>query len=213
MSGDKQLERLILFSDAVFAIAITLLIIEVKVPHLEAETEQAALSGLFHLMPKLVGYIISFLMIAIFWVVHHRLFGYLVRSDKKLIRNNFIYLFFIVTLPFTTAYYSEYLFLKLPFVLYCANVVAVSLSTILLVNYISDPKFQLSKGLEDPLLVGFMRWRSVVLLIVFSGAALFQYLFEGRSVVYGRYFLFLMVPMFRILSVIYRKKGLDVNSY
>jgi uncharacterized membrane protein len=213
MSNDKQLERLILFSDAVFAIAITLLILEIKVPHLASETEPAVISSLFQLIPKFVGFIVSFAMIAIFWVVHHRLFGYLVRSDKKLVRNNFFYLFFIVTLPFTTAYYSDYLFLKVPFVLYCANVVGVCICTIVLLNYISDPKNNLSKGLESQLLVGFMRWRSLILAIVFSGAALFQFCFEGRSVVYGRYFLFLMIPMFRILGRVYARKGLDVKSY
>ena len=62
--AEFQLERLILFTDAVFAIAITLLVIEIKVPELHHRTEQEAIDGLLQLIPKFVGFFISFFIIA-----------------------------------------------------------------------------------------------------------------------------------------------------
>ena len=71
-----QLERLILFSDAVFAIAITLLIIEIKVPELHEKTNHEALVSMLRLIPKFVGFFIGFFVIATYWAAHHRIFRF-----------------------------------------------------------------------------------------------------------------------------------------
>jgi uncharacterized membrane protein len=61
-----QLERLILFTDAVFAIAITLLVIEIRVPELHHATEAGAVQGLLQLISKFIGFFISFFVIAVY---------------------------------------------------------------------------------------------------------------------------------------------------
>ena len=63
LKKEFQLERMILFSDAVFAIAITLLVIEIKIPEIEDPTDKALLNSLGHLVPKFIGFIISFIFI------------------------------------------------------------------------------------------------------------------------------------------------------
>src|SRR5215204_1150393 len=107
-----QLERMVLFSDAVFAIAITLLVIEIKIPE-KAELEEgisnhSLLLALVHLIPKFLGFIISFMLIGIYWTVHHRMFGYVTSYTPKLLRLNLLFLFFIALMPFSTGFYSEY---------------------------------------------------------------------------------------------------------
>src|ERR1041385_4008430 len=71
-----QLERLILFSDAVFAIAITLLVIEIKIPEIPRNvvTDDKLGEKLLELIPKFIGFFISFLLIGQYWIVHHRMF-------------------------------------------------------------------------------------------------------------------------------------------
>ena len=117
-----QLERIILFTDAVFAIAITLLAIEIKIPELHEVNEHTALVALNHLIPRFVGFIISFLVIGIYWIAHHKIFSYVIDFDRKLLWLNLILLMFIVLLPFSTGYYSEYVSLKLPFLIYGLNI-------------------------------------------------------------------------------------------
>ena len=91
-----QLERLILFTDAVFAIAITLLVIELKVPELEHRTEHEALNALARLVPKFIGFLISFFIIAIYWTAHHRIFRFVRHLDARLIWLNLLFLLSIV---------------------------------------------------------------------------------------------------------------------
>lgn len=103
-----QLERLAFFSDAVFAIAITLLVIEVRMPELHAPTEESIRHALVELIPKYIGFIVSFFVIGRFWLGHHRLFGLLARTDDRMIIANLILLLGIAFIPFPTAVFSDY---------------------------------------------------------------------------------------------------------
>jgi uncharacterized membrane protein len=134
-----QLERLILFTDAVFAIAITLLVIELKVPELEHRTEHEALSQFLRLTPKLVGFFISFFIIAIYWVAHHRIFRFVRHLNSSLIWLNMVFLLCIVLMPFTTAYQSEYGLLRTPWIIYSVNIIATGLMQVRLQAYMRNP--------------------------------------------------------------------------
>ncbi|UOQ66009.1 TMEM175 family protein [Hymenobacter volaticus] len=120
-----QLERLMLFTDAVFAIAITLLAIELKVPELHHPTEHAALKGLAILTPRFVGFFLSFFIIAIYWLAHHRIYRFVIRATPRLLWLNILFLLSIVLMPFTTAYQSEYVMLRTPWVLYATNILLI----------------------------------------------------------------------------------------
>ena len=114
-----QLERIVFFSDAVFAIAITLLIIEVKVPHLEhAATSREFLNDLLKLTPNFIGYFFSFFVIGAYWVGHHRIYGMIVDWDYGLVWRNIYFLSAIAFMPFTTAFFSEYAGELVPIALY-----------------------------------------------------------------------------------------------
>src|SRR5215510_8639674 len=97
LKKEFQLERLILFSDAVFAIAITLLVIEIKVPEIHEKhvEEVVLLSRLAELIPKFIGFIISFLLIGQYWIVHHRMFSFVINYTDRLILMNILFLFAI----------------------------------------------------------------------------------------------------------------------
>ena len=146
-----QLERIILFADAVFAIAITLLIIEIKVPHFEhlgKPSEQQLWQATRHQIPEWIGFVISFLVIGSYWRAHHRIFGYVVHYDSRLLVRNLLFLMPIVIMPYTTAFYSSYLANDLPFLLYCLNVGAAGLLQLRVWQHISDARSQISAGLS-----------------------------------------------------------------
>jgi uncharacterized membrane protein len=99
------LERLVFFSDAVFAIAITLLVLEIEVPHLGRDAPpEAYWEALGELVPSFLAFLLSFLVIGRFWLSHHQIFARVKHFDVRLVWPNMLYLLAIVFMPFTTAF-------------------------------------------------------------------------------------------------------------
>ncbi|MCB0013720.1 MAG: DUF1211 domain-containing protein [Anaerolineales bacterium] len=107
-SDEKGLERIVLFSDAVFAIAITLLALEIRLP-VEASrlTDQQLLTDLVAIWPQYLSFGISFLVIGSFWIAHHRRFSLITRYDNRLLLLNLLVLMAIAFIPFPTSVISE----------------------------------------------------------------------------------------------------------
>jgi len=99
-------ERLVFFSDAVFAIALTLLVIDIKVPADEGTT--TAGDVIVSQWPAFLAYALSFAIIALNWMSHHRKFRVITSHDGGLMALNFVLLFFVAFVPFPTSLISEY---------------------------------------------------------------------------------------------------------
>ncbi|MBN8808810.1 MAG: DUF1211 domain-containing protein [Sphingomonas sp.] len=114
------LERLVFFSDAVFAISITLLVIEIHAPSLKRGLPDAAyVNALLQLTPNFIGFIISFFVIAQFWAGHHRAFDCARRWSPRLVFPNICLLFTVAAMPFFTAFLSENAGNRVPTIVYC----------------------------------------------------------------------------------------------
>jgi uncharacterized membrane protein len=106
----KETARIEAFSDGVFAIAITLLVLELKVPHLGEETSGSALlHALLKQWPSYIGFLLSFLTILIMWINHHGLFNLVRKSDARFMFANGFLLLMVTATPFPTALMAEYL--------------------------------------------------------------------------------------------------------
>jgi len=114
-------ERVVFFSDAVFAIVITLLVLELKVPHLAEHSEPALRGALIGLFPRVAGFVISFLIIGLMWIEHHRIFRYIADYDAGLLWRNLMLLLCVSFVPFPTALFSENFWSRTAFVLYTAS--------------------------------------------------------------------------------------------
>ncbi len=153
MSKNKtefQIERIAFFSDAVFAIAITLLVIEIHAPVFNSEVTAAeAFKEFLHLIPEFAAVLFSFFLISLNWRRHHQLYGILNGYNEKLITLNFFALVSIVFLPFSTAFISKNWVrfwmnpLVLPFVIYSLNNLACAFFNYLLFRYALNPKNEL----------------------------------------------------------------------
>jgi uncharacterized membrane protein len=95
-------ERFEQFSDGVFAIAITLLALELKVPLLKSPGLQEALRDLWPLIPSILTFFLSFITIAIFWVNHRQLTQVLSTMHRRILWANILVLFFVTLIPFVT---------------------------------------------------------------------------------------------------------------
>ncbi|MCR8644306.1 TMEM175 family protein [Paenibacillus sp. N1-5-1-14] len=102
-------QRIEAFSDGVFAIVITLLILEIKVPSLPEHVSSSDLfTKLFTLGPKLLSYVLSFLVIGVYWIAHHFTFHQIRRADRQLLIFNLLFLMSISFIPFPAALLGEY---------------------------------------------------------------------------------------------------------
>ncbi len=133
---DKGLERLVFFSDAVFAIAMTLLALDIRLPGPPPDTSDASmLNSLLETGPKYLAYFISFAAIGLFWIGHNRTFKYIKWYDNSLIFLNLLLLMFIGFMPFTSSLLSDYSSSRIVLVVYALELTATSIVSILIWLY------------------------------------------------------------------------------
>ncbi|BAY07586.1 TMEM175 family protein [Calothrix sp. NIES-2098] len=106
---EKETGRIEAFSDGVFAIAITLLILEIKVPNHNTVETSGLTAALLSLWPSYLAFIISFVTILVMWVNHHRIFSVVRRIDNTFLYLNGLLLLCATFVPFPTAVLAEYL--------------------------------------------------------------------------------------------------------
>ncbi|HEX3562080.1 MAG TPA: TMEM175 family protein [Solirubrobacterales bacterium] len=119
--------RTLAFTDGLFAIAMTLLVVDLAVPVLHHDSSVHELADQLNgEKEKFISFFISFAVIGRYWLAHHAFFSQLARIDRPLIALNLLYLAFIAFLPFPTALLGEYFSNPLSVVIYAVNVAIVS---------------------------------------------------------------------------------------
>jgi uncharacterized membrane protein len=161
MNDTPTPERLIFFSDGVFAIIITILVLELRAP------ETASFAALADLWPEALSYAVSYLFLAIVWVNHHHLLRYAERATPRLIWINFAHLFSMSLLPFSTAWMARTELAPVPVALYAGVFVLVNATYLLLIRELVSRPERHDAGTRR-----MMRMRSVSTLVVFAVAAL-----------------------------------------
>ena len=131
-TGQISPDRAKLFSDAVFAVIITVLVLKLNPPHPDT------FSALLPLWPTGLSYVVSYLFIAIVWVNHHHLFGYAEEATPRLIWSNFAHLFSVSLIPFTTEWIADSRLAAAPVALYALVFVLVNITYLALCTEVVD---------------------------------------------------------------------------
>ncbi len=176
-----QLERLILFTDAVFAIAITLLAIEIRFPEFHRLPSNADIwRGLAGLLPKFIGFLVGFIIIAQYWTAHHRIFRFVRNYDSKLLWFNILFLLFIVLMPFSSGVFSSYGVVGAAFTIYALTIMLAGLAQVLLLRYLLNPAHRLILP-EDRSHPDLDTWRPLVAVAGFGLALVVVQLLPSRG--------------------------------
>src|SRR3954463_10986297 len=121
--ANRSLERIGALSDGLFAVAMTLIVLEIRVPDPgTVSTEPALIHALGDLGPRLVTYALSFLTLGIFWNGQQTQLSYVARADRHLSWIYLAFLAFIALLPFSTSLLAEFITFRLALLLYWANI-------------------------------------------------------------------------------------------
>ncbi|WP_024297610.1 TMEM175 family protein [Methylomicrobium lacus] len=137
---EKETGRIEGFSDHVFAIAMTLLVIEIKIPSHELVAAKGLAQSLAALWPSYLAFLTSFFTILVIWVHHHWIFGLIRRIDHPFLYCNGLLLLFVAFVPFPTALIAEYSLhpdAKVAANLYTGTFLAISLTFDMLWRYAS----------------------------------------------------------------------------
>lgn len=115
-------DRLAAYSDAVFAVIVTVMVLELKAP------DQTAFSDLWPLWPTAISYAVSYLFIAIIWINHHYLWRFVGPPTLRLVWINFIHLFFVSLLPFATSWIARTRLASSPVAFYAGLFVCIDIA-------------------------------------------------------------------------------------
>ena len=135
--GKGRLEAL---TDGIFATVMTVLVLSLSVPVIASNITGSQLSldvvlGIEGLWPNILGYVLSFLLLAVLWISHHNVFHYVTRVDRPLLWLNTLFLLTVGFLPFSTAIIGRYYEQQLPVIIYGVNVIATSFCMLGILSY------------------------------------------------------------------------------
>ena len=160
-------ERLSAFSDAVFAVIVTIMVLELEAP------EEPTFSALVSLWPTAIGYAVSYLFIAIIWINHHYLMQFVGAPTLRLIWINFAHLFLVSLLPFATAWVARTELASSPVVVYAGLFVCIDIAYNVFERQVlaGADETELSSRMRR-----FARRRSLVVLAGFTAAMLVAFI-------------------------------------
>jgi uncharacterized membrane protein len=141
--------RLEALTDGIFAVAMTLLVLEIKLPEIKqlvgnaaslslAEFNRLVVHSLEELQPRLLAWLISFLILAVFWLSHQSIFRYVRTVDRKLLWLNLIQLLFISLVPFSSSLVGQYTLAAASTLVYAGNLAALSIISLLHLRYLQQ---------------------------------------------------------------------------
>jgi uncharacterized membrane protein len=180
-------ERLEAFSDGVFAVALTLLVLDLHVPSIKNHSSfQQYIEAIMPIIPNIISFVLSFILIAIHWVSHHYFFSHLRNIPLALVWLNNLFLLWICFMPFPTTMLGEHATDQFPVLLYGINQLLAALTFFAFRDYARKNRL-----FSDPAIAKAMGPRhSIPAIIAFTASILFVFISVYVSLV-----CFIIVPL------------------
>ena len=196
----RDRDRIVNLSDGVFAIAITLLVLDIRVPDIpEGMVASELPATLLSLWPKYLGYVLSFAVISTFWIVHHSIFRPIREYDRGLLYLNFLFLMFVAFVPFPTSLLGEYGDHQLPVAIY-AGALAIGRLLLTAIHWYSTRDDRLVGEPQNPGEVRFYLIRGLAMPVIFLLSIGVSFFSVGAAI-------WSWVVMIVVDAVVLRKRG------
>jgi uncharacterized membrane protein len=202
------ISRLTSFSDGVFAIAVTLLVFNLKVPQMPADDVHTLLADkVLAMVPNFTTYILSFLLIAVYWTFHHRLLNMVAKMDNLFLWMNIWFLLLVSFIPFPAALYGSYPHEIFSFVFYLISMILVNIISMLMLGYASYHSRLVSKEVPSAM-VKYLFFRQFTTMFVFLLSIPIA-LYQLRLAVY---FLFILFPIHWATKKYYKRMAQAIQA-
>ena len=172
-----SLDRIKALSDGVFAIALTLLVLDISIParnEIIHETDLAQAFG--KLTPKLLTYFLSFVTLGIFWTAHTSQFHFIEKSDRNFNWINLFFLLFVTIMPFTTAFLSEFIDFKFAVGLYWLNLFLIGIMLFWTLDYCDRNHFLKNHLTKESPVIRVMIKRGLIAQSLYVAGALLSFI-------------------------------------
>jgi uncharacterized membrane protein len=187
-------ERIFAFNDAVFSIAITLLVLDIELPPYQEFADRGFARTMQNLVPDFIGFFVSFMVIALYWKFYLLISRYIKVFDEKLFQLNVFVLLFVALLPFSTGFFVDHFDHNGPFTFYCGNLVFLGLFLYFMTRIIlKRAKVQL-----DPIDAQWLHFRAF-------WAVLFWVIFMVISIIWNNSLLKLLIPIIFVVQLLAKK--------
>jgi uncharacterized membrane protein len=191
-------EDVVSFGDAIFAFAITFMTLAIDITDLPPNlTESELLSRLYDVYPQVESYIISFAVIAIFWISYHQVFNFIKESHISMVYLNLLFLLLITFLSITTSLVIDYGSYQIPYVIFCVVVIMTS-SLLALIWWYATKDYRLVDKDIHPFLVRGIMVNLLLIPFVFAISILVSFF----NLDIAQYLWLIIVP----LSIAVRRK-------
>ena len=180
----QRIQRVESLSDNVFAVAATLLVLNIKVPVSEAIRSEKDLATAFSaLSPTLLTYFLSFITVGIFWTGQSVAFHYINKSDRNLYWINLFFLLLISLIPFTTAFLSAHIEFRFAIAVYWLNLLLLGIIILINWNYVDKHNFLCVSGAEKTKVVKAIKRRVLIAQTLYASGALLSLISPYLSIV------------------------------
>ena len=200
--------RVVALTDGIFAVVMTLLVLDISVPQISshygidsAEAGTELLKKLVDLWPKLLSFAISFIILAIYWLAHHRQFQYIKNVDRTLVWINVLFLMVTCLLPFSTSLLSEYRQQQISILVYGGNSIMIASLLSILWWYATSDHSRLVNENLDPLIKTTSLRRLLFGVIVYLIAIGISFVYIHLSVFV---FALILIPAFMPNKIMHR---------
>lgn len=163
-SNSKDVERIGAFSDAVFAFSLTVLAIEIKVPIVTGDPKVELPAAMLEQAPHLISFVVGFIVVALYWAGHHRIFRQIERVDGRVVWLNLAMLMFIAFMPVATAYLGEYPEVPIVPASYAFVLICISVAELILLRHLTS--HHLLNADVTPRLIRFYELRILVPMLI-----------------------------------------------
>lgn len=166
--------RLEALADAVFAIAMTLMVLELAIPFISGDpTNKEITQALFSMWPRFLTYFLSFMILGVFWLIHHFIFENVKAYNTTLAWLNIIFLMLVSLIPFTTSYLGEYFLETTPTLIYGLQLLLMFFLGFSLWTYSTTKKRLVNADFDTDLAkgakaMGYIYFIILIIAIIFS---------------------------------------------
>ena len=186
-------DRLKAIADGVFAVAMTLLVLELVVPESKGISNEELNGLLVSMWPKFIAYVLSFLITGIYWLVHHSIFDAIRYYDTTLAWINIVFLLFVALIPFTTSLLGEFFLQKTSTIIYGIHLLLLFLGGYTLWTYSTSKHILVVPDLDPELIKGARRMGYVYFVILSIAIILAFFIPLISVIIYGLFVLAIII--------------------